>query len=353
MDTEFWNGKRVLVTGHTGFHGSWLTIWLNEMGAEVIGYSLSPNNDEDNYVLSKLNEKITDLRGDIRDIETLSQVFLEQQPEIVFHLAACNASHEYNDPAFTYESNIMGTLNVLECIRNSSSVKVGVLVTSDKCYEDKEQIWGYRENDRLGGNEPYSASKACAEIIISSYSNTYMNPDRYNEHGKSVASVRTGSVIGGGDWAKGRTVPECVKAFEKDEVLVLSNPNELRSWQHVLEPTYGFLMLAMKMYNEPGRYCESWNFGPEYSSCMTVIEAAKKFREEFRKGEILELDENEGNSVQGSMVLDITKARYKLGWQPKWSIDKTIKYTAEWYKNYKTSDVYELCKKQIERYSLY
>ncbi|MCR5608449.1 MAG: CDP-glucose 4,6-dehydratase [Lachnospiraceae bacterium] len=353
INTDFWKGKRVLVTGHTGFHGSWLSIWLNEMGAEVIGYSLSPNDDNDNYVLSNLNERITDLRGDIKDKEKLSNVFATEKPEIVLHLASQNQNDTVADSTKVYENNILGTLNVLDCVRKTESVKVAVMVTSDKCYEDKSQIWGYREDDRLGGKDPYSASKACSELIISSYVNTYMNPDNYDVHGKSVASVRCGNVIGGGDWTKDRTIPECVKAFENDETLVLSNPAQIRSWLHVLEPTYGIILLAMKMYEEPLKYCESWNFGAEYSSCMTVLEAAKKFKEEFRKGEIIELDEIGDDFSASTMVLDITKARYKLGWKPKWSIDKTIKYTAEWYKSYKTSDVYDICKYQIERYMLY
>lgn len=349
--TKFWKNKKVLIIGHTGFHGSWLSIWLNELGAKVIGYSLEPKTDNDNYVLSNLSNKIKDYRGDIRDKSSLIEVIDEEQPEIVINLAS-STMQDIKDPSSIYEGNIMGTVNVLDCIRLCKSIKVGIMVNSDKCYEDKEQIWGYRENDSIGGDEPYSASKACAELVISSYRNTYLNPKDYEIHNKAVASVRTGSVIGGGDWNEENVIPLCAKAFTNKEPAIIKCLNRLRPWQHVLEPTYGIILLAEKMYNDPTMYCESWNFGPEYSSCLTVSEAVERFKKEFRKCEILELDDNSDAYDEEAKVLDITKAKYRLGWSPKWSIDKTISYTADWYKNYKTKDVYNICKNHIEKYSL-
>ena len=287
---KFWKDKKVLVIGHTGFHGSWLSIWLNELGADVVGYSLEPKTQMDNYVLSNLSKKIKDYRGDIRDKENLLEIIDIEQPEIIINLASSTLKGN-EEPSIIYEGNIMGTVNVLDCIRLSNSVKVGIMVNSDKCYEDKEQIWGYRENDSIGGDEPYSASKACSELIISSYRNTYLNPNNYDTHKKAVASVRTGSVIGGGDWNEENVIPSCAKAFTNKEPAIIKCLNKIRPWQHVLEPTYGIILLAEKMYNEPTLYCESWNFGPEYSSCLTVSEAVERFKKEFRRCEILELDE--------------------------------------------------------------
>ncbi len=348
---SFWKNKKVLIVGHTGFHGSWLAIWLNELGAKVIGYSLEPKSEKEIYVLSNLSSKIKDHRGDIRDKDRLIEIINDEKPEIIINLASSTIEHN-NEPAFIYEGNIMGTINVLEAIRQCESVKVGIMVNSDKCYENKEQIWGYRENDSIGGDEPFSASKACSEMIISSYRNTYLNPKDYDNHGKAIASVRTGSVIGGGDWNEEKVIPSCAIAFTNKEPAIIKCLDSIKPWQHVLEPTYGIILLAEKMYNEPTMYCESWNFGPEYSSCLTVKEAVERFKKEFRKCEILELDDDSVEYSHEAKILDITKAKCKLGWNPKWSIDKTISYTADWYKNYKTKDVYAICKNQIEKYSL-
>ncbi len=238
MNKDFWTGKKVLITGHTGFKGSWLSIWLLELGAQVNGYALPPYTPQDNFVVSNLSSKIIDIRGDIRDYNKLGSVFDEYKPEIVFHLAAQPIVREsYENPLNTYQANVIGTVNTLECIRKSESTMVGVMVTSDKCYENKEQVWGYKENDSLGGYDPYSSSKGCCEIAINSWRKSFVNPIDYSIHGKAIASVRAGNVIGGGDWAKDRIVPDCIRAIEQNENINLRSPNAIRPWQHVLEPT--------------------------------------------------------------------------------------------------------------------
>lgn len=347
---NFWKGKKVLVVGHTCFHSSWLIIWLLEMGAKVVGYGPATDNKEDNYVLAKLDEKIKSYIGKVNDKEALNKVFEVEKPEIVidFSMLLCNENKAFD----IYEEKIMGTLNILNTIRNSTDTKVGVIVNSDECYEVKEQLWGYRENDTLGGYNPYSASLACSELIIASYRHTYLNMDNYSEHGKAIANVRVGKVIGGGDWSEESIISSCAKAFVNKEPAVIKCSNNMMPIQHVLEPIRGIIMLVEKMYENPEEYSETWNFGCEYSSCMHSLEAAEKFKKDFRKCEILELDDNSENYDNTTKVLDITKAKYKLGWISKWTIDKTISYTADWYKNYKTKDVYAICKNHIEKYSL-
>lgn len=347
---KFWKDKKVLVVGHTSFHGSWLIIWLLEMGAKVVGYGLATDNEEDNYALCKLDEKIKSYIGNVNDKEAINKVFEEEKPEIVIDLSTlmCNDKSSMD----IYENRIMGTLNILNCIKNSSETKVGIIVNSDDCYEAKEQLWGYRENDTLGGYNPYSASQACSELIIASYRHTYLNMDNYSEHGKAIANIRVGKVIGGGDWSEDSIIASCAKAFVNKDPAVIKCSNNMMPIQHVLEPIRGIIMLVEKMYENPEEYSETWNFGCEYSSCMPSLEAAEKFKKEFRKCEILELDDNSEDYDNITKILDITKAKYKLGWAPKWTMDKTISYTADWYKNYKTKDVYSICKNHIEKYSL-
>lgn len=345
---HFYRGKRILVTGHTGFKGSWLSVWLHELGAEVIGVSLDPVSNKDNYMLSGLKDKITDIRGDIRDGELIKQIFHEYHPEIVFHLAAQPLVRlSYENPIETYETNVMGTLRVLEAIRSTESVKVGVMITTDKCYENREQLWGYRENDPMGGYDPYSSSKSAAEIAISSWRQSFFNTQVYQKHGKSIASARAGNVIGGGDWALDRIIPDCIKALEADCPIEIRSPKAIRPWQHVLEPLSGYMVLAQKMWEEPTKYCEGWNFGPNAESICTVWDVAEKVVENYGSGQLKDVSRLDALHEANWLVLDISKARFRLNWEPRMNIDQCIALTVDWYKRYKYTSVYDLCVEQI------
>mgnify|MGYP004702776487 CR=1 FL=1 len=346
---NIYKNKNVLITGHTGFKGSWLSIWLHELGANVIGYSLDPVSERDNFVLSKIGEKIVDIRGDIRDQNRLEEVFNMYRPEFVFHLAAQPLVRlSYDKPIETYEVNVMGTINILEAIRKSKSTRVGIMITTDKCYENKEQLWGYRESDSLGGYDPYSSSKGAAEIAINSWRSSFFNPNNYLEHRTSISSVRAGNVIGGGDWAKDRIIPDCIRSLEERKAIEIRSPKSIRPWEHVLEPLSGYLLLGEKMYKQPTDYAEAWNFGPELDSIITVWDIANLVVENYGSGQIK--DASNPNSLHEAklLALDITKARLRLGWAPTLSVGKAVKLTTEWYKKYQESNVYELCVNQIE-----
>lgn len=347
---EFYKDKRVLVTGHTGFKGSWLSIWLHEMGAEVVGVGLEPYSDKDNYVLSGIGRKIkTDIRADIRDGQKMKEIFTEYQPEIVFHLAAQPLVRlSYDIPVETYETNVMGSINVMEAARITDSVKVMVMITTDKCYENKEQIWGYRENEPMGGYDPYSSSKGAAEIAIASWRRSFFNPADYGrKHHISIASVRAGNVVGGGDWAKDRIVPDCIRALEADEPIEIRNPKAIRPWQHVLEPLSGYLLLANKMSLEPTKYCEGWNFGPRVESITPVWDVAGKLIQNYGKGNLKDVSAPNALHEANLLMLDINKAKFHLGWEPRTSIDQCISLVADWYKRYQKENVYNLCVQQI------
>lgn len=352
---DFFRGKRVLITGHTGFKGSWLAIWLNELGAEVIGIGLDPTTKRDNFGLSGIGDRIkADLRADIRDGQRIKEIFAEWKPEIVFHLAAQPLVRlSYDIPVETYETNVMGTINILEAIRMTESVKVGVMITTDKCYENKEQLWGYRENEPMGGYDPYSSSKGAAEIAISSWRRSYFNPDKYSCHGKSIASVRAGNVIGGGDWALDRIIPDCIRAIECGKPIDIRSPKSIRPWQHVLEPLSGYMLLSKKMWESPTEYCEGWNFGPRAESISNVWEVAMKVTENYGSGTLRDLSDPNALHEAKLLMLDISKAKFKLGWEPRMNIDQTIKLTVDWYKEYlHHNNMYLFCCDQIKEYIL-
>jgi len=351
MDHNFWTGKNVLITGHTGFKGSWLSLWLNMLGASVSGYALEPLTMNDNFVLTGLDKKITHSIGDIRDYNALQEFFNKVNPEIVFHLAAQPLVWEsYNDPKSTYDINVGGAVNVLECCRKIDSVKVIVNVTTDKCYENKEWVWGYRENDRLGGYDPYSSSKACSELVSEAYRKSFFNPDTFIQHGKSLATARAGNVFGGGDWQTDRIVPDCIRALEKDEPIIVRSPHAIRPWQHVLEPLSGYLELAEKMYNNPIAYAEGWNFGPTDSSFLSVGSLVNEIVKTWGTGSWEDHSNPTAPHEANTLKLDITKAKSQLGWSPKWDINKAITETVAWYQQYKTPKIHDLCCNQIKDY---
>lgn len=350
---NFYKGKRILVTGHTGFKGSWLSIWLHELGAEVIGVAQDPFTERDNYVLSGIGKKIADIRADIRDGERMKEIFSKYQPEIVFHLAAQPLVRlSYDKPVETYETNVMGTINIMEAIRCTESVKVAVMITTDKCYENKEQIWGYRENEPMGGYDPYSSSKGAAEIAISSWRRSFFNPADYGtKHHVSLASVRAGNVIGGGDWALDRIIPDCIKALEAGKPIEIRSPKAIRPWQHVLEPLSGYMLLAQKMWNEPTRFCEGWNFGPRAESITPVWEVAEKVIENYGSGELKDISDPNALHEAKLLMLDISKAKFQLGWEPRMNISQCVELTVDWYYNYRSvKDIYEFCLNEIQKY---
>ncbi|SFL41913.1 CDP-glucose 4,6-dehydratase [Halanaerobium salsuginis] len=338
--------KNVLVTGHTGFKGSWLSIWLNELGANVIGYALDPYTDQDNFVVTNLSDKITDLRGEIRDYDNLLRTFEEEKPEIIFHLAAQPLVRlSYKEPRETYEVNVMGTVNVLEAARQSDSVKSVIIITSDKCYENNEWIWGYRENDPMGGYDPYSSSKGCAELVTSAYTRSFFEND---DSDIAVASVRAGNVIGGGDWAADRLITDCISYLKEDKAIEIRSPKAIRPWQHVLEPLRGYLLLASKLYQNPKKYTGAWNFGPDEASIVTVGELVDKLVNKWGSGKWIDTSNNNELHEAKLLKLDISKARHHLNWEPKLSFDQTIDLVVDWYQNDNVD--YDFDVEQIKEY---
>lgn len=343
---EIYKNKKVLVTGHTGFKGSWLSIWLLQLGAKVIGYALDPLNPDDNFVKSGLADKITDYRNDIRDFKRFEEIVNTENPEIIFHLAAQPlVLKSYDDPLYTVQVNTLGTANVLEAFRQSKSARVLILVTTDKVYRNNEWVWGYRENDQLGGHDLYSGSKAAAEILIESYIQSFFSSGE-----KHIAVVRAGNVIGGGDWSENRIVPDCIKAIENNVPIFIRNPNAIRPWQHVLEPLGGYLFLGENLLMNNAQYNGAWNFGPFYSNAVDVEQLVQAIIKQYGSGSYCIQSVGKVHKETNFLTLDISKALNKLNWKPLLDFDKTIELTVNWYKRYKYEDVFELCCKQIEHY---
>lgn len=347
---NFYRGKRVLVTGHTGFKGSWLSIWLHELGAEVVGVARDPRSEKDNYVLSGIGRKITaDIRADIRDGRRMKEIFAAYRPEIVFHLAAQPLVRlSYDMPAETYEVNVMGTVRVMEAIRATGSVKVGVMITTDKCYDNDGRTGGYAETAPFGGYDPYSSSKGACEIAIQSWRRSFFNPADYGrKHSVSLASARAGNVIGGGDWAADRIVPDCIRAIEADRPVEVRSPRAVRPWEHVLEPLSGYMLLARKMWESPTEYCEGWNFGPGQGNADTVWEVATELIKCFGKGELKDSSDPDAVHEAERLALNVDKARNRLGWSSRMDMRQSVGLAADWYKRYGTEDVHSLCIEEI------
>jgi len=348
---EFYKNKNVFITGHTGFKGSWLSIWLDYMGANVTGFSNGIKSVEDVFCQSKISDKIADKRGDITNRNQLSFAFQNAHPEIVFHLAAQPlVRYSYEEPYITYLTNVMGTLNVMDAVRSCDSVKSVIIVTTDKCYKNNEWVWGYRENDELGGHDPYSSSKACCEIVVDSYKKSFFHHDGGNGSKTGIATVRAGNVIGGGDWSADRIIPDCIRSIQADKPIELRNPHATRPWQHVLEPLGGYLLLAMKLYEAPEEYSEAFNFGPRAESIVTVETIVKKIIQYYGKGSWEEQAMGHTAHEANLLSLDISKSLHRLNWKPVWNIGNALRKTVDWYKYYKDTDVYDLCTKQINDY---
>jgi len=333
--STIYRGKKVLITGHTGFKGSWLSVWLTELGANVIGYSLEPPSEPNMFETLNLKRKVTHIIGDIRDEDYLLSIFKKYQPEFVFHLAAQPiVRFSYEEPKLTYEINIMGTINVLEAIRKTKCVRVAIIVTSDKCYDNKEWIYGYRESDPMGGYDPYSSSKGCVELVVSAYRNSFFNSENSNNQKVALSTVRAGNAIGGGDWGQDRLIPDCIRALSEKKVIKIRNPDAIRPWQHVLEPLSGYLLLGAKMYEDGVIYSSAWNFGPQDSNIITVEEMVKKIILYWGSGEY-KIEASSQNPHEARLLkLDSSKAHFILGWHSVYDIDEALKKTIEWYKKY-------------------
>lgn len=332
MFNRGYQGKRVLITGHTGFKGSWLALWLSQMGAEVTGYSLPPPTDPSHFSLVDLD--IISIIGDVRDAGHLKKTFKEQQPEIVFHLAAQPIVRlSYKDPVDTFTSNVFGTINVFEAARESGAVRAIVNVTSDKCYENKESPLGYRENDPVGGFDPYSASKGCSELITACWRNSFFHLDDYRKgHHTLLASARAGNVIGGGDWAVDRLIPDIMRAVSQEKKVTIRNPHATRPWQHVLEPLSGYLLLGQKLLEGQKEFAEAWNFGPDEDGSVTVGEIVERAKEAWQKIDYDVSVHPDQPHETGMLRLDCSKARTKLQWLPLWDGKTAVEKTVQWYK---------------------
>jgi len=344
---SFWRGKRVFLTGHTGFKGSWLSLWLQSLGAEVHGFSLPPTTQPALFVEAQVDVEMHNTFGDIRDFGQFSKSVKSFQPEIVIHMAAqAIVRTSYTDPVETISTNVLGTAHLLEALRYCDSVKAVVNVTTDKCYENNEWVWGYRESEPMGGHDPYSASKGCSELITAAYRRSFLK-----EAGIHVATARAGNVIGGGDWAEDRLIPDLLRAFEKGVTPVIRNPHSIRPWQHVLEPLSGYLLLAQRLYQEGAGYAEGWNFGPTDEDAKTVESIVNVMAESWGDGANWALDGSDQPHEAQHLKLDISKARTRLGWRPSWSLQTALEKIVDWHRAWINGEsVKTYCLKQIAEY---
>jgi len=350
---DYYSRKKALITGHTGFKGAWLSVWLNELGAEVFGFSLDPPSQPNIYEICGMHSRIREIRADIRSYDRLKEFFLEVKPDIVFHMAAQPlVRYSYEQPRLTMETNVLGTLNILEVARECSCVKSLVVVTSDKCYENREQVWGYKENDPLGGDDPYSASKGAAEIVFRSYLKSFFK----HRESLGAVSVRAGNVIGGGDWATDRIVPDTIRSLSKGERINVRSPMAIRPWQHVLEPLSGYLWLAARLEEDPATFSGPWNFGPLENSARCVRDLVEAIIGEWKSGSWIDVSGKEDRKLHeaGWLRLSCDKAHVMLPWSAVLSFDENIKMTVRWYKNFynfPAQNLYQFTAHQIKEYT--
>ncbi|MDX1959876.1 MAG: CDP-glucose 4,6-dehydratase [Leptospiraceae bacterium] len=351
IDQNFWKSKKVFLTGHTGFKGSWLSLWLTSLGAEVYGYSLEPNTEPSLFNLLGLKDRIKHSTiGNILDFQKLKESLLACNPEIVIHMAAQPLVREsYINPIETYQVNVIGTANILEVVRVSNT-RVFLNITTDKCYENKEWHWGYRENEPLGGYDPYSSSKACSELVTSAYRNSFFMKDgKIKDCG--IATARAGNVIGGGDFAKDRLIPDCVRSAINKEIIKIRFPNAIRPWQHVLEPLSGYMLLVERLYETPNRYSEAWNFGPEDHEIKSVESIVSLFIKKWGNGLSYEVEQKEHPHEANFLKLDISKSRNELGWIPRWSLEMSLDKIVEWTKAFESKkNLYDVSIQQINSF---
>jgi CDP-glucose 4,6-dehydratase len=351
INKSFWYGKRVFITGHTGFKGSWLCLWLQELGAIVTGYSLKPPTQPNLFELSNCGNNMNSLIGDVRDYDRLSKEIANANPEIVFHLAAQPlVLNSYNDPIETYSTNVMGVVNLFEAARKvGKNIKVIINVTTDKCYENKEWHWSYRENEPMGGFDPYSSSKGCSELITNAFRNSYFNPNNYSNHGLCISTARAGNVIGGGDWAENRLIPDIMNSLISNKTIIIRYPNAIRPWQHVLEPLSGYLCLANKMYNDGQRFSEAWNFGPYENDVKSVDWIVNRITNLWGANAGYKIQETDKLHEATYLKLDISKAINRLNWKPTWNIEQSLELIVEWYKIFNNNEnIRNISLKQIQ-----
>ena len=351
MNPEFWRARKVFLTGHTGFKGSWLSLWLQSLGAEVIGYALSPATQPNLYDLADVKKGMKSIQGDVLDLERLRRAVQEHKPEIVFHFAAQSlVRRSYDDPTGTYATNVLGTVHLLDAVRAAPSVQTVVIITSDKCYENRGDQRAYRESDRLGGADPYSSSKAAAELVTAAFRKSFFTPVK-GQTGTGVASARAGNVIGGGDWAADRLIPDVIRAVLEGRNLLVRHPHAIRPWQHVLEPLCGYLMLAERLWQQPDRFSESWNFGPEESETLPVSTLLECFSKLWGPGVSWQFDESAHPHEAQCLKLDCTKSKVELGWEPRWNLNSALEATVQWYKAHQShQDVRRVAQEQIRSY---
>jgi CDP-glucose 4,6-dehydratase len=360
--STFWQGRKVFLTGHTGFKGSWLALWLQQLGADVMGYALTPPDGPSLFTAANVAEGMTSVLGDLGDLACMRDAMHRHRAEIVIHMAAQSLVRaSYRDPIATYETNVLGTAKLLEAIRSCDSVHAAVVITTDKCYENQEWLWAYRENDALGGFDPYSNSKACAEMVVSAYRNSFFHPALYEEHGVSIATARAGNVIGGGDWSSDRLIVDIIRAFSSDEVLKIRNPLAIRPWQHVLDPLRGYLMLAQNLYTHGTQFSGAWNFGPQYTSAKSVEWIVEYLAARWAASDAQdatatprwEIDRGEHPHEAQMLKLDWTKASLEMGWHPMLTITEALDMTLDWYRDVRAgASEREKCLSQLHDYRL-